>query len=49
MEETHAIERMILRATSFALKGVIERQIELGSYSEEKKSTTLLQRSPHLL
>jgi CRP-like cAMP-binding protein len=49
MEEYHAIERLILRTTSFALKGVIERQIELGSYSAEKKFTTLLHRSPHLL
>lgn len=49
MEQSHAIERMILKTTAFALKGVIERQIELGSYSAEKKFTTLLHRSPHLL
>jgi CRP-like cAMP-binding protein len=49
MEQSHAIERMILKTTAYALKGVIERQIELGSYSAEKKFTTLLHRSPHLL
>ena len=49
MEISHATERMILRTTAFALKGVIERQIELGSYTAEKKFTTLLHRSPHLL
>lgn len=49
MEQSHATERMILKTTAFALKGVIERQIELGSYSAEKKFTILLHRSPHLL
>ena len=49
MEQSHAIERMILKTTAFALKGVIERQIELGSYAAEKKFTILLHRSPHLL
>ena len=49
MEISHATERMILKTTALALKGVIERQIELGSYSAEKKFTTLLHRSPHLL
>jgi len=49
MEKERSIERLILNTTAFALKGVIERQIELASYSAEKKFTTLLNRSPHLL
>ncbi len=49
MEQSNAIQRLILRTTAFALKGVIERQIELGSYTAEKKFTTLPHRSPHLL
>jgi hypothetical protein len=49
MEKSRAIERLILKTTAFALKGVIARQIELSSFSAEKKFTTLLHRSPHLL
>jgi CRP-like cAMP-binding protein len=49
MENSKSIERLILKTTAFALKGVIERQLELSSFSAEKKFTTLLHRSPHLL
>jgi CRP-like cAMP-binding protein len=42
-------ERMIRNATAFALKGALERQVELSAFSAEKKFTTLLRRSPHLL
>lgn len=42
-------ERLILKATSFALRGALERQIELQTFSAEKKFTTLLTRSPQVL
>jgi CRP-like cAMP-binding protein len=42
-------ERMIRNATAFALKGALERQVELSAFTAEKKFTTLLRRSPHLL
>jgi hypothetical protein len=49
MDKYHNIERSIRLATSFALEGVLERQIELLSYSAEEKFKTLLTRSPHVL
>lgn len=49
MEEYPATRALVLKATAFALKGVLARQIELQCYSAEKKFRTLLQRSPHLL
>jgi CRP-like cAMP-binding protein len=49
MNEYPAIQRMILQLTSFALKGVLERQIELQCFSAEEKFRTLLKRSPHVL
>ena len=42
-------ERLISKATAFALKGALERQIELQTFSAEQKFTTLLKRSPHVL
>jgi CRP-like cAMP-binding protein len=42
-------ERFIRLATSFALKGALERQIELQTFSAEEKFTTLLRRSPQVL
>jgi len=42
-------ERLILKATAFALRGALERQIELQTFSAEKKFTTLLTRSPQVL
>jgi CRP-like cAMP-binding protein len=42
-------ERMISKATAFALKGALERQIELQTFSAEQKFTTLLNRSPQVL
>jgi hypothetical protein len=35
--------------TSIALKGVLERQIELQCFSAEEKFKNLLKRSPHVL
>jgi len=42
-------ERFIRLATSHALKGALERQIELQTFSAEEKFTTLLRRSPQVL
>jgi CRP-like cAMP-binding protein len=44
-----ALMQLILKATSFALKGVLERQIELQCFSAEEKLRALLTRSPHVL
>lgn len=49
MDKYPNFERFILKATSFALRGALERQIELQTYSAEKKFTTLLNRSPQVL
>ncbi len=43
------LERFISRATAFALKGALERQVELQTFSAEQKFTTLLTRSPQVL
>lgn len=47
--ENLCIQQLLLKATSFALKGVLQRQIELQCFSSEEKFKTLLQRSPHIL
>lgn len=49
MDKYHNFERWIRLSTSFALMGVIERQIELTCFSAEEKFKTLLRRSPHVL
>jgi CRP-like cAMP-binding protein len=49
MLKDHAIERMIRLAISHTLAGVLERQIELQSYSAEERFRALLQRSSHVL
>jgi CRP-like cAMP-binding protein len=49
MDKYQAIERLIRLATSYALMGVLERQVELLSYTAEEKFRTLLKRSPHVL
>jgi CRP-like cAMP-binding protein len=49
MDKHQAIERLIRITTSFALMGVLERQVELQSYTAEEKFKTLLKRSPHVL
>ena len=43
------LERFISRATALALKGALQRQVELQTYSAEEKFTTLLTRSPQVL
>jgi CRP-like cAMP-binding protein len=49
MNEYPGIQKLILKTTSFALKGVLARQAELQCFSAEEKFKTLLKRSPHLL
>jgi CRP-like cAMP-binding protein len=49
MDKYPQFERLILKATAFALRGALERQIELQTFSAEKKFTTLLNRSPQVL
>ena len=49
MDTYHNFERFIRIATSFSLKGVLERQIEFQCFSAEEKFRTLLKRSPHVL
>ncbi len=44
-----AIASMIFKATAFALKGALERHIELQCFSNEEKFRVLLKRSPHIL
>lgn len=43
------IRNMVLKATAFALKGVLERQVELQTLSAEERYRLLLRRSPHVL
>ncbi len=44
-----AVQQFLFKATSFALKGALERQIELQCFSNEEKFKILLKRSPHVL
>ncbi len=43
------VEKLLASFTAFALKGVLERQVELQTFSAEEKFKTLLKRSPHVL
>lgn len=43
------IRELFFKATAFALKGALERHIELQCFSSEEKFRTLLKRSPHIL
>ena len=49
MNKFTAIQQLVLKLTAFALKGVLERQIEIQSFSAEEKFRSLLKRSPHVL
>jgi len=49
MQAYPAIQALILKATAFALKGVLERQVELQCFSAEEKFRRLLSRSPQVL
>ncbi len=47
--EIPALQNLLFKATSFALKGALERHIELQCFSNEEKFKTLFKRSPHIL
>lgn len=49
MQQSEGIRLLILKATAFAMKGVLERQVELQTLSAEEKFRLLLKRSPHVL
>jgi CRP-like cAMP-binding protein len=49
MKQYPALVQFFFKATSFALKGALERHIELQCFSNEEKFRTLLKRSPHIL
>lgn len=49
MDKHHNIERWIRLSLSWVMMGLLERQIELLSYSAEEKFRILLTRSPHVL
>ena len=49
LQEHQVLLHTFFAATAFALKGALERQVELQCYSNEEKFKTLLHRSPHLL
>lgn len=49
MTQFPSIQRLILQATAWALKGVLARQVEIQCFSAEEKFRQLLTRSPHVL
>jgi len=49
ISQFEGIRQLVLKATAFALKGVLERQVELQILSAEEKFRLLLKRSPHVL
>jgi CRP-like cAMP-binding protein len=49
MNQFPAIQALILKATAYALKGSLERQVELQCLSAEEKFRKLLTRSPQVL
>lgn len=49
MEEYPAIEKLVRKGITIALSGVLDRLVELQSYSSEERFRKLLKRSPHIL
>ena len=49
MNKYHNIETFVRKSLAFTIAGVLERQIELQSFSAEEKFKVLLKRSPHVL
>jgi CRP-like cAMP-binding protein len=49
MSKHHNIERWVRLSVSYVMMGLLERQMELMSYSAEEKFRILLKRSPHVL
>lgn len=48
-QQHNGIQQLIFKAAAHALKGALQRHIELQCYSNEEKFRTLLKRSPHIL
>ena len=44
-----AIQELIFKATAFALKGALERHVELQCFTNEEKFKVLIKRSPHII
>jgi CRP-like cAMP-binding protein len=44
-----SLQQLFFKTTAFALKGALERHIELQCFSNEEKFKVLLKRSPHIL
>ena len=49
MEKYTGVQKLFFRASAFALKGALERHIELQCFTNEEKFRILFRRSPHLL
>ncbi|GEO11053.1 Crp/Fnr family transcriptional regulator [Segetibacter aerophilus] len=49
MKQYHNIETFVRKSLAFTIAGVLERQIELQSFTAEEKFRVLLSRSPHVL
>lgn len=49
MKNYTAVNELVFKATAFALKGALHRQVELQCFTNEEKFRTLLKRSPHIL
>ncbi|TCZ74952.1 Crp/Fnr family transcriptional regulator [Flaviaesturariibacter aridisoli] len=49
MHQYPAVQSLVLRTTSFVLRGVLERMAEQQTAGAEEKFRSLLTRSPHLL
>lgn len=49
MQQFPAVQTLVLRTTSFVLKGVLERMAEQQTATAEEKFRAFLTRSPHLL
>jgi len=49
MHQYPNIQKLVMKATAFALKGVLERQVELQCFSATEKFRKLLTRSPQVL
>ena len=49
MDKYHNVERWVRKSTAITLTGVLQRQVELMSYTAEEKFKALLKRSPHVL
>lgn len=49
LKEYHNIETFVRKSLAFTIAGVLERQIELQSFTAEEKFRVLLKRSPHVL